>query len=115
MVMHVHFSPAMKATDKRLSILRSAAFLPRHPSGVKIVAGNMNTELAHDYFFLELGCVRHAEIAGTGVALPTSTRRGHQHCRQQGESAPEGARLGPRERAVTGVRLRKVPTCTLET
>ena len=48
MVTNVHFPPGMKAANRRLSILRSAAFQARHPGGVKFVAGDMNSDLADD-------------------------------------------------------------------
>ena len=47
-VTNVHFPPGMKAANRRLSILRSAAFQARHPGGVKLVAGDMNADLADD-------------------------------------------------------------------
>ena len=47
-VTNVHFPPGMRAANTRLNILRSAAFHARHPGGVKIVAGDMNADLADD-------------------------------------------------------------------
>ena len=45
-VTSVHFRLGMKAVDRRLSILRSAAFQAKYPSGVKIVARDMNSDMA---------------------------------------------------------------------
>ena len=47
-VTNVHFPPRMKAANRRLSILQSAAFQAKHPGGVKLVAGDMNADPADD-------------------------------------------------------------------
>ena len=48
MVTNVHFRPGMRAANKQLNILQSAAFQATHPGGVKIVAGDMNADLVND-------------------------------------------------------------------